>query len=220
MRCADDTAPESAAMEAQSGCADGDEPEVQTPGQTTLQAQNSALGGALQLTTNANSIGGLLASVATSFLNTLVSAAISTATKAATKGLTQMVLSATAGGPSSNGGVSPTGPTAPSSTVATMCSPNANTGIMQVDYPFSATGGDGQSYTWSVPTGAFIRRRAGLKHGLRLLQRDGDVPRGRNWQRWKDRNLRHGHHAIIRCFQRSEKKLPGCLFPAARGVIS
>jgi hypothetical protein len=174
-QCADQTTPMDPATESANGvCADGDEPEVQTPGQTTLQAQYNSLGGALELTVNANSIGGVLASVATSFINTLVASAASYATKAATQGLTQITLSATAGGPSSNGGTTLTGssiPPPPASSLPpippTTCSPHSpqctggpggqcSSEFFGQTIDFSATGGDGLTYTWTVAAPAGI----------------------------------------------------------------
>jgi hypothetical protein len=164
--CLDGTTP--SAWDLNGECADGSEPEVQTPGQTTLQAQYTALGGSLELTVNANSIAGVLASVATSFINTLVAAAANYAVKTATQGLTQITLSATAGGSSSNGGTTLTGgsipPPASSSLPSlppTTCSPHnpqcssgpggqCSTGYLGGEISFSATGGDGLTYTWTV----------------------------------------------------------------------
>ena len=155
-------------------CSDGSEPEVQTPGQTTLQAQSEALGGAMKLTTNANSVGGVLASIATSLLNTLVAAGANAAIKAGTHGLTQITLSATAGGPSNNGGTSLTGTSIPAPLLPaqppTTClveSQQCSGGQCQSFHfgdtvQFAATGGDGYSFNWSVGQAEDV---AG--HGLR-----------------------------------------------------
>jgi hypothetical protein len=148
-------------------CADGSEPITTTPGQTTKKVHEEALGGALQLTVNANSITGVLASVATSLLNTVVQAGVTAAVQAGTQGLTSITLSATAGGVSSNGGVAASQPAAPTggpTLPPTQCFPKnpqcsngpggqCTSGAQGFVITFSATGGDGLSFDWAVQGG-------------------------------------------------------------------
>jgi hypothetical protein len=150
-------------------CPDGSDPKSVTPGQTVKTAHDTALGGSLQLTVNANSIEGVLASVATSLINTLAQAAISTASQLGTQYATQGLLSVTAGsngssnGSSISGGV--TAPVVPSSALPqlpptacapqTPCDPSLSSSTCISGYPndiihFSATGGDGYDYAWTV----------------------------------------------------------------------
>ena len=145
-------------------CTDGSEPRTTTPGQVTGQATYTALGGSVKLITSANSPLGLLASLATSLLNTLVQGALSAAVQKGTQGLTAITLSATAGGASTNGGAAPEQPAQPTggpSLPATQCYPHTpnctsgaggqcGSGYMAGTITFSATGGDGLDYTWSV----------------------------------------------------------------------
>jgi hypothetical protein len=133
-------------------CSDGSEPYTTTPGQTTKQVTDQALGGALDLTVNANSIAGVLASVATSLLNTIVEAGVTAATQYGTQGLTSITLSATAGGASSNGGVMPTTPTPPTggpTLPPTQCFVAKSSGATST-FSLSATGGNGVDFNWSV----------------------------------------------------------------------
>ena len=145
-----------------------------TPGQTTKKVQEEALGGALQLTVNANSVTGVLASIATSLLNTIVQAGVTAAVQHGTAGLTAIALGS---GSSSNGGVAPVQPNAPTggpAAPATQCYPKQPAcssgpgGQCATDYfgsavTFSATGGDGYQYTWSVnpPAGVLADQLSG-----------------------------------------------------------
>jgi hypothetical protein len=163
--CIDHTAP----YEQSNGglCKNGDPPITTTPGQTTKKVQEEALGGALQLTVNANSITGVLASIATSLLNTVVQAGVTAAVQAGTKGLTSITLSTTAGGPSTNGGSAPAAPNAPiggPSLPPTQCFPKqpqctngpggqCTSGFQGGVIAFSATGGDGLTFDWIVGSG-------------------------------------------------------------------
>lgn len=145
------------------------EPTTITPGQTTKTVHDTALGGAINLTVNANSVVGILAAVGTSLLNTIVSAAATAAVKAGTAGLAGAVLGATNGSggitsSGSNGGATITQPVVNTSTTPlpsqspTTCSPHnpqcdnsVCTGDSLGDeISFYATGGDGITYTWSV----------------------------------------------------------------------
>jgi hypothetical protein len=153
-------------------CADGKSPHITTPGQTTLQAQQEALGGSLKLVTSANDIIGILETVGMSFLNTVAQAGINKATALGTQAATGGLLSITAGQPGTGGAVAVSSagdqpinstdknlPTYP----PTQCSPHNPTcssgpggqcsgGYLGDEMTFAATGGDGFTYTWKVPT--------------------------------------------------------------------
>ena len=154
-------------------CADGSTPYTTTPGQTTNAIHAEALGGALKLTTNANSIVGVLASIGMSLINTVVqtgiSAAVNAGSQAATGGLLAITAPGESGGASSVGGVTPTQPQGPASSSLpqlppTTCAPknptcsNGPGGQCDTSYQgqvinFSATGGDGLTFNWNVGIG-------------------------------------------------------------------
>jgi hypothetical protein len=149
---------------------DWTEPIVTTPGQTTLQTQQQALGGTLKLVTSANNVIGVLESVGMSFLNTIVQVGITKATQLGTQYATGGLLSITAGQSgsgaavsASSAGVQPTNSSSGPALPPTQCSPHTPTcstgssgqcssGYLAGDMDFGATGGDGLTFTWSVDT--------------------------------------------------------------------
>ncbi len=162
--CSDGSAPQT--YDNNGECADGSEPRVTTPAPVTFAALNSAQDSVFKFTADANSIVGVLESVAVSFLNTVVQAGVTAAVQYGTQGLTSIVLGGQSGAPSTVSGITPPAPNAPASSSLpsyppTQCSPHnpnctsgsssqCTSGFFGDKITFSAVGGDGLSFQWKV----------------------------------------------------------------------